>query len=102
MYKVIFILAWRLILDKLFLKYEAGVKLTTLSPEKTNLKNPSLIRVNNLVLCHLWGRKIALTLQKSTNLSSKIVPSKNEEFKNNFFLDDGAPIRLKGRENVCL
>ena len=32
-----------LILDKFFLKYEEGVKLTP--PEKTTLKKPSLIRV---------------------------------------------------------
>ena len=42
MYKVI------LILDKFFLKYERGVKLTSpLPPGKTTLKKPSLIRVKD-------------------------------------------------------
>ena len=42
MYKVI------LILDKFFLKYEGGVKLTPPSPEKTTLKKPSFIRVKEI------------------------------------------------------
>ena len=32
-------------LDKFFLKYERGVKLTPTPPEKTTFKKPSLIRV---------------------------------------------------------